>query len=122
VRKTVILAVVVLSIYAVSLHAQSATPSSDAGQTSGKSAELTTLQGCLSYSHDRYTLTEEDGTTHQLVGALGKLGHQVGRQVEVTGKPGLRTVDNTLVGGASSATEQQVFEVKGVKRLADACK
>lgn len=120
-RKTVLLAVV-LSIYAVSLHAQSATPSSDAGQDSGKSADLTTLQGCLSHSRDVYTLTEEDGTTHQLVGAIGKLGHQIGRQVEVTGKPGIRTVDSTLVGGASSATEQQVFEVKNVKRLADACK
>ncbi len=85
-------------------------------------ANATKLQGCLSYSRDRYTLTEQNGESHVLAGAAGKLGHQVGREIEVTGKVGMRMTDSTLVGGASSATEQEVFEVKTVKRVADECK
>jgi len=115
VRNTFILSLVLL-ISAVGLHAQ------DASQATGKTSDGNTMQGCLQNSHNTYTLTEENGTTHQLVGAVGKLGRQVGRQIEVTGKPGLRMADSTLVGGASSASEQEVFEVKGVKRLADECK
>jgi len=114
-RKTFMLSLL-LSVSAVWLRGQ------DAGQAPGKTSDVPTLQGCLQNSHNTYTLTEENGTTHQLVGAVNKLGHQVGRQIEVTGKPGMRTADSTLAGGASSATEQEVFEVKTVKRLADECK
>ena len=114
-RKTFMLSLLLL-IPAACLRAQ------DAGQASGKTSDVPTLQGCLQNSHNTYTLTEDNGTTHQLVGAVNKLGHQVGRQIEVTGKPGIRMADSTLAGGASNATEQEVFEVKTVKRLADACK
>jgi hypothetical protein len=92
------------------------------GQSSATSSDMTTVQGCLKVGMGRYTLTEEDGTLHYLTGAVGKLGHQVDRQVEITGKPGIRTLDSTLVGAASSAVEQPVIEVKTVKRIADACK
>jgi hypothetical protein len=94
----------------------------DQDQSSGVSSDMKTVQGCLKTSMGRYTLTEEDGTLHYLVGAAGKLGHQVDRQVEIAGKPGMRTFDSTLVGGASSAVEQPVIEVKTVKRIADTCK
>ena len=94
----------------------------DAGQAAGKTSDANTLQGCLQNSRGNYALTEENGTTHQLAGAANKLGHQVGRQIEVTGKPGMRMADSTLVGAASSASEHEVFEVKTVKRIADACK
>jgi hypothetical protein len=97
-------------------------PAQDSAQTTGKNSELTTIQGCLQLSMGRYTLTEEDGTTHELSGATGKLKHEVNREIEITGKPGIKTVDSTLVGGASSAVEKPVFEVKTVKRLADTCK
>jgi len=116
VRVLNIIAVLAISALAVGLQAQ------DAGQPAGKKPDLTALQGCLRTSVGHYTLTEEDGTTHLLSGAANKLGHQVGRQIEVTGKPAIRTLDNTPQGGASSAVEQEVFEVKTVKRLADVCK
>lgn len=106
----------VLLISAVWLSAQ------DATQTSDKNSNLTTVEGCLQNPNGHYTLTDNSGTAHQLAGAANKLGHQVGRQIEVTGKPGMRTLDSTLAGAGSSAVEQEVFEVKSVKRIADACK
>jgi len=112
-RKLMMFTLVVM-ISSVWLQAQ------DAAKTS--SSDITTVQGCLKVSMGRYTLTEEDGTLHYLAGASGKLGHQVDRQVEITGKPGMRTLDSTLVGAASSVVEQPVIEVKTVKRIADTCK
>ena len=92
------------------------------GQSSATSSDMTTVQGCVKLAMGRYTLTEEDGTLYYLLGPVGKLGHQVDRQVEISGKPGIRTLDSTLVGAASSAVEQPVIEVKTVKRIADTCK
>lgn len=103
----------IMMIPAVGLQAQ------DAAKTSAPG--MTTVQGCVKLSMGRYTLTEEDGTLYYLLGPVGKLGHQVDRQVEITGKTGSRTFDTTLVGAASSAVVQPVIEVKTVKRIADAC-
>ena len=105
-----------LLISAVWLQAQ------DASQTAGKTSDPTTIQGCLQSSMGQYSLTDKDGIVHQLSGAANKLGHQVGRQIEVTGKPGIRTADTTNAGAGSSAVEQAVFEVKSVKQIAPTCK
>ena len=110
-----------LLIFATCLQAQAAA-ASEKSQNSGKDAGLTTIQGCLQSSNSQYTLTDSEGTVHLLSGAANKLGHQVGRQVELTGKLGIRSVDTTSAGAASSAAEQTVFEVKTVKRIADVCK
>lgn len=100
------------------VQAQPAGPSSDKNKT----ASLTTIDGCLQSADNEFTLTESDGTSHTLAGNGNKLNHQVGHQVEITGKPGIRTVDTTPVGGASSAKEIPVFEVKSLKQIADTCK
>jgi len=120
-RKTTMILTFVVPILAICLQAQSADQSSDAKQT-GKESDLTTLTGCLRVENNHYLLTEKsNGSTSQLSGAANKLGHQVGREIEVSGKPGIKTMDSTLAGAGSSALEQQVFEVKTVKRVADAC-
>ena len=87
-----------------------------------KLSALTTLQGCLLTDSSQYILTETNGASHLLSGAANKLGHVVGREVELTGKPGVRTSETTSVGGGSSVVELVVFEVKTVKELAAACK
>jgi len=85
-------------------------------------ADLTTIQGCLKIARGQYELIESDGTVHLLSGAARKLGPQVGHEVELSGKPGTRTEDTTVVGGGSSANEFPVLEVKVVKLIADTCK
>ncbi len=110
-----------LLIFVTCLQAQAAT-ASEKSQNSGKDAGLTTIEGCLQSSNGQYLLTDSEGMAHLLSGAANKLGHQVGRKVELTGKPGIGSVDTSNAGTASSAAEQQVFEVKTVKRVADVCK
>jgi hypothetical protein len=115
VRKVLMLTVV-LVVSAAWAHAQ------DAGKASGKTSDLTTMEGCLQSSNGQYTLIDDSNTSHILTGSASKLGHQVGHQVELSGKPGTRTVDSTLAGAGSSAVVQPVFEVKSVKVTAATCK
>jgi hypothetical protein len=120
-RKILTLALLLL-ISAVCLQAQAGYPESGTSQTSGKASDMTTIEGCLQSSMGQYTLIDKDGAVHQLSGAANKLGHQVGHQVELTGKPGIRTIDSTPQGAGSSAAEQAVLEVKSVKQIATTCK
>jgi Protein of unknown function (DUF5818) len=121
VRSTVLLIFVFL-VSSICLQAQSTSPASDSAQTSGKASGLPTLTGCLREARGVYTLTEDDGTTHELSGGARNLRSHVGQEVEITGKPGTKTVDNTPPGGASSVVELAVFQVKSVKQVADQCK
>lgn len=101
---------------------QSASSNSDAGQPASLPWDMSAISGCLQSSMGHYTLTDNEGTVHELSGGAGKLKHQVGHQVEVIGKKGTRSVDRTLAGGASTVAEIAVFEVKSVKQVADKCK
>jgi hypothetical protein len=116
--KTLMLTLLLL-ISAVWLQAGSSSPSSD---KSKNSSDLTTIQGCLQIANGQYKLTESDATVHDLSGAAKQLAPHVGHEVELTGKLGTRTEDTTSAGGASSAIERPVFEVKSVKHMADTCK
>ena len=114
-RKTLVLTLVLL-VSAVWLQAQ------DAGKTSGKTADLNTIEGCLQRSEGQYTLLDNTNTIHHLSGGASKLSHYIGHEVEITGKPGVRTLDTTAQGTASTAVVQPIFEVKAVKQIADTCK
>jgi len=105
-----------LLISAVWMQAQAA------GQTSGKTSTVTTIEGCLQYTDSHYRLTDSSGAVHQLSNEANKLTHYVGQQIQVTGMPGVRTVDTTVQGAESSAKEQPVFKVKTVKSVASTCK
>ena len=110
-RKTLMLTLV-LMVSAVWLQAQDA----------GKTSNLETIEGCLHHSAGQYTLIDDTNTIHHLVGGAAKLSHHIGHQVEITGKPGVRTLDTTPQGGASAAVVQPIIEVKSVKHIADTCK
>ena len=113
-KKTLILTLVLVTS-AVWLQAQ------DSGQMSGKTAGLTTIQGCLKYTDSHYRLTDSTGKVYQLSNEANRLTHYVGQQVAVTGKPGVRSVDTTVQGSESSAKQEPVFKVSTVKKVADTC-
>ncbi len=93
-----------------------------AQDAASKPSSLETIAGCLQSSEGQYSLIDDTDTIHHLVGGASKLKPHVGHEVEVTGKPGVRTLDTTPPGGASAAVTQAVFEVKSVKHIADTCK
>ena len=112
----------VFLILTICLQAQPANSASDGPQASSKGSDLPTLTGCLATAKGGYTLTEDNGQTHELSGGGSKLRAHVGQEVEIAGKPGTKTVDNTPPGGASNVMEFAVFEVKSVKKIADQCR
>ena len=114
-RNSLMLALVLL-VSAVWLPAQ------DASKSSGTGSDLETIEGCLQRSAGQYTLIDDTNTIHHLVGGAKLLARHIGHQVEITGKPGVRTLDATPQGGASGAVVQATIEVKGVKHIADTCK
>ena len=114
--RKILMLTLVLMVSAVCLQAQ------DAAKTSGKASDLETIEGCLQHSAGQYTLIDSTNTIHHLVGGGAKLSPHIGHQVEITGKPGVRTLDTTPQGGASAAVVQPIIEVKSVKHIADTCK
>ena len=119
-NKTLTLRLALLT-FAIGMHTP-CNASSSGGNGAEKAADLITITGCLRTPAGQYTLIEDDGTPHQLSGGARKLKPHVGHEVEITGKPGIRTYDTTQAGAASSAVEEKVFEVQSVKHIADTCK
>ena len=111
--------ILLLFMCAICMQAEPASPASDKDH---QSETLATMQGCLHIDSSQYILTEANGTSHLLSGAAKQLGRLVRHEVELWGKPGIRSSDATTVGGGSSVTEYVVFEVKTVKELAPQCK
>jgi hypothetical protein len=111
VRKTLMLTLVVVS-FAVCSFAQDA----------GKTADMTTIQGCLQYTRHHYVLTDSSGKEHQLSGYANKLKAHVGHEIEVTGTEGTQSHSTTMQGAASSTHEVPVFKVSSLKHIADTCK
>jgi hypothetical protein len=103
-----------------SVPAYPAASQADAAQPRGAEANRVVAQGCLQRSGWQYFLNEGDGTQEQLTG-YSKLKEFVGHEIEITGVRGVRTVDNTPPGGASSVITRSVVSVKTVKDLGKAC-
>jgi len=83
--------------------------------------ELTTIAGCLQYAEGHYGLTDGSGNVYRLAYS-GKLNHHAGHQVQITGKPSVKTIDTSQQNIEPSAVEIPIFEVKTVTQLAGTCK
>jgi len=116
-RKTILLAFVLLA-FALCLQAQEGHPGADIWlPPSGPS----TVDGCLRSSGGHYTVTAKDGTVTDLTGNTARLSRYVGHEVEIGGKPTVRTLDTTVTRAASTAEELPALEVKTVKDLTKQC-
>ncbi len=113
-----VLGLLLVLLLSVCLRAQQG----QTGPAVAKTAGPATTQGCLSSSSGQYFLTDSSGTRHELSGLDNKLKAHIGHEVEITGKPSVKTEASTSYGAASSAEEIPVFEVKSVKQIADACR
>jgi len=111
--KKIVVALVLL-FSAVWLQAQ-------ASDQAGSSSNSTTVQGCLRNQAGRYSLKASDGMVYKLTGEANKLKDHVGHEVEITGKPTVRTYSTTEQGAASSTREQHVIRVESIKHIADTC-
>jgi Protein of unknown function (DUF5818) len=99
-------------------------PASSSSQSSTSSASQstsagsqTTVEGCLSSSAGKYTLTDEQGKTYELTGDTSKLAEHVGHEVKITGSSG-----SSAAGGSAASSGSQSLEVSSVKHVSKTCK
>jgi len=118
-RGTLIL-VLVLVVSALWLQAQVGMPGRE-GLVSGQ-IYPPVISGCLVRSGFYYAVVSKDGgTAYDLTGSTTHLGHYVGHEVEVTGKPTVVSISTTMTRTASSVEEYPALEIKTVKELSGAC-
>ncbi len=118
-RMTLILTLMLLG-FAFRLQAQQGIPGRDIWQTPGKNFP-TTIAGCLESSGGHYTVTHKDGTVYDLTGDTARLSRYVGHEVEITGKPTVRTINTTQTQTASTAVLLPALEVESAKEISKAC-
>ncbi len=116
-RKTLLLVLLLLSS-SLCLQAQEGHPGADIWLAP---TGPNTVDGCLKSSGGHYTVTGKDGAVTDLTGDTARLSHYVGHEVEITGKPTIRTLDTTVIHAASTAEELPALEVKSAKEVSKMC-
>jgi len=95
--------------------------SSASSQMAGGSHQ--SVEGCLSGSDGKYTLTDKSGTAYQLTGDTSKLAEHVGHEVKITGSTstGSAAASGSASAGSTSAGGGQTLEVSSVKQISKTC-
>jgi len=111
--------ILVLSVLLLGMSwaaAQNSSPSTQKGSTTA-GAGSHTVEGCLSGSDGKYTLTDMHGKTFELTGDTSKLAEHVGHEVKITG------TESSGAGSASSAGGSEMsLDVSSVKHISKTCK
>src|SRR5215469_9561799 len=113
-RQILLLSVLLLGVsWAVAQNS----PASSGQKAPSAGAGSQTVEGCLSSSAGKYTLTDEQGKTFELTGDTSKLAEHVGHEVKITGSSG-----SAAAGGSAASSGSQSLEVSSVKHVAKTCK
>jgi len=117
-RSTLMLILVIVSS-ALWLQAQEGNPGRDVWIPANTYPP--TITGCLQNFSIRYSVVGQDGTVYNLTGDTGKLRNYIGHEVEVTGKPTVKSLSTTMKEAASTVEEIPALDVKSVKELSKTC-
>ena len=100
--------------------ATSGSSQSSSGQMGSESSgSKQSVEGCLSGSDGKYTLTDKQGTTYQLTGDTSKLAEHVGHEVKITGSSS--GAGSASAGSSASSGGGQTLDVKSVKHVSKTC-
>jgi Protein of unknown function (DUF5818) len=114
-RQLLILSVLLLGVSWAA--AQNSTPSTQKGSTTA-AAHSHTVEGCLSSSNGKYTLTDLHGKAYELTGDTSKLAEHVGHEVKITG-----TESSSNASTSSTATgSEMALDVSSVTHISKTCK
>lgn len=90
------------------------TQSTPTQSNSSAMAGSQTVEGCLSGTNGKYTLTDDQGTSYDLTGDTSKLANHVGHEVKITGTTS--GADSTATSSGSSGHSLQVSSFKHVSK------
>ena len=80
-----------------------------------------TVEGCLSESGGKYTLTDSRGKSFELTGDTSKLAEHVGHEVKITGSEGSPAAAGTASQTTGNESEPSI-DVTSVKHISKTCK
>jgi hypothetical protein len=80
-----------------------------------------TVQGCLQNHSIRYFVVGQDGMVYNLTGRTNILRPYIGHEVEVSGKPTVKSLSTTEKDSGSTVEELPALDVKSVKELSKTC-
>jgi formylglycine-generating enzyme required for sulfatase activity len=113
-RQLVILSVLLLGVSWAA--AQNSAPSAQKGSTTA--AHSHTVEGCLSSSNGKYTLTDMHGKAYELTGDTSKLAEHIGHEVKITGT---ESSSNASTSSTASGSEM-ALDVSSVTHISKTCK
>jgi hypothetical protein len=94
-------------------------------QSTGSSAQVGTVRGCLGGADGGYTLTQDQsGTMFRLVGSNDQLKSHIGQEVLVTGQlPNASPAPSAAgeSGSSASSTSGNVIQVSDVRMVSKTC-
>jgi Protein of unknown function (DUF5818) len=90
-----------------------------ASQSDSSGAGTQTVQGCLSGSNGKYTLTDDQGKSYDLAGDTSKLANHIGHEVKITGTVGSASASSS---GSQMGSSGQTLEVTSMKHVSKTCK
>jgi hypothetical protein len=100
----------------------SASPGQQGSKSASGAGSATTVQGCLSGSNGKYTLTDAQGKTYDLMGDTSKLADHVGHEVKITGVENSAATSGSSGGAMGNDSSQPTIEVSAVKHVSKTCK
>jgi|SRR5579863_9615535 len=119
-RRTLLLSVLLLGAsWAVAQNSPGQMSPTQSGSSHAASG-TETVEGCLSGSNGKYTLTDQQGKTYDLTGETSKLADHVGHEVKITGTEGSGAASTgSQMGNTASG---MTLEVSSFKHVSKTCK
>jgi formylglycine-generating enzyme required for sulfatase activity len=114
-RQLLILSVLLLGV--TWAGAQNSAASAQKGSTTA-GAHSHTVEGCLSSSNGKYTLTDMHGKAYELTGDTSKLAEHIGHEVKITGT---ESSSNPSASTTASGSEM-ALDVSSVTHISKTCK
>lgn len=95
--------------------AQNSAPSQKSSTSASSGSH--TVEGCLSGSEGKYTLTDMHGKTYELTGDTAKLTEHVGHEIKVTG-----TESSGTASPSSTGQSEMTLDVTSFRHISKTCK
>jgi hypothetical protein len=100
---------------------QTSSNQTSASQSDSNAAGSQTIEGCLSGTNGKYTLTDSQGKSYDVSGGdSAKLANHVGHEVKITGTVSSGSASST--GSQMGSSSGQTLEMTSMKHISKTCK
>jgi hypothetical protein len=105
------------------VRVQSQNPPAAGNPSDHPTEHADTVQGCLRGSVGNFVLTDNLGTTYQILGNASQLGKHIGHEVQITGITSTSTweADQDSGNRSTNSAQHQIIQLQDVKHVSNTC-